>query len=334
MHKKKNFCESKTLDAKSKAMLAAPRDSIGFKSLMTKTVFSSDVIFGFPLIPGATAIKVKESRQANAYKVAIFVVHMGTLLLVKILFLMLDSKSGPWSELFSTGAEDTWTRDLSEEDSFIRYVSTGRDYISKLFPKRMLNSRLNPVVWPIVEASNFSRRSNFEASMKGRILHINTPERWSSISIKTLAALNFCLDNFDFDYLVRGNATSFFNVEVLRNYLKISQTNYLGPVHKNKPFASGWAIVMSRRATTYLVQNFSFSALRYFDDEAFGKVLTPIFGCDTLPYLEISSLQNLRSYSGEILCSAPAIRTKSLVDGHRMDSVIQQNIYKKTRDRK
>lgn len=107
----------------------------------------------------------------------------------------------------------------------------------------------------------------------------------------------------------------------------------MGPVHKNKPFASGWAIGMSRRATTYLVQNFNFSALRYFDDEAFGKVLTPIFGCDTLPYLEISSLQDLRSYSGEILCSVPAIRTKSLVDGHRLDSVIQKKIYKKIIDR-
>ena len=247
---------------------------------------------------------------------------------------MLDSKSGLWSELFSTGAEGTWTHDLSGEDLFIRYISTGRNYISKLLPDRTLNSRLNPTVWPIVEASNFLRRSNFEASMKGGILHINTPERWSSISMKTLIALNFCLENYDFDFLVRGNATSFFNVEVLRNYLKNSQANYLGPIHKNKPFASGWAIGMSRRATTYLVQNFNFSALRYFDDEAFGKVLTPIFGCDTLPYLEISSLQDLRSYSGEILCSFPAIRTKSLVDGHRMDSVIQQNIYKKTRDRK
>ena len=247
---------------------------------------------------------------------------------------MLDSKSGPWSELFSTGAEETWTRDLTEEDSFIRYVSTGSNYISKFLPNRVLNSRLNPVVWPIVEASNFFRLSNFEASMKGGFLYINTPERWSSISIKTLVALNFCLENFDFDFLVRGNATSFFNVEVLRNYLKISQANYLGPVHKNKPFASGWAIGMSRRATTHLVQNFNFSAIRYFDDEAFGKVLTPIFGCDTLPYLKISSLQDLRSYSGEILCSFPAIRTKSLVDGHRMDSVIQQNIYKKIMDRR
>ena len=246
---------------------------------------------------------------------------------------MLDSKSGPWSELFSTGAEDTWTRYLTEEDLFIRYVSTGRNYISKLLPNRILNSRFNPAVWPILEANNFSRLSNFEASMENGIMHVNTPERWSSISIKTLVALDFCLENYDFDFLVRGNATSFFNVEVLRNYLKISGANYLGPVHKNKPFASGWAIGMSRRATTYLVQNFNFSALRYFDDEAFGKVLTPIFGCDELPYLEISSLQDLRSYSGEILCSVPAIRTKSLVDGHRMDSVIQKNIYKKIIDR-
>ncbi len=252
---------------------------------------------------------------------------------MKILFLMLDSKSGPWSEMFSSGAEVTWTRDLSEEDLFVRYMSTGSNFISKLLPNRILNSRLNPAVWPVVEASNFSRLSNFKASMNSGIMLVNTPERWSSISIKTLVALNFCLDNFDFDYLVRGNATSYFNVEVLRDYLKISGANYLGPVHKNKPFASGWAIGMSRRATTYLVQNFNFRALRYFDDEAFGKVLTPIFGCNTLPHLEISSLQDLRSFSGETLCSVPAIRTKSLVDGHRMDSVIQKNIYKKIIDR-
>ncbi len=242
---------------------------------------------------------------------------------------MLDSKTGPWSELFLTGAEKTWTLDLAKDDLFLRYTSSGDDYISKFLPNKILNGRLNPVVWPIIEAINLAKLPDSQARINSGILQVDTPERWSSISIKTLVALRYCLDNVDFDFVIRGNATSFFNIAVLRSYLESSQTNYVGPIHKNKPFASGWAIGMSRQATTYLVKNFDYMALRYFDDEAFGTILAPMFGCEAMPYLEFSHLEELKNVSRETLSNIPAIRTKSLVGGLRMDAVIQQNIYRK-----
>jgi hypothetical protein len=185
------------------------------------------------------------------------------------------------------------------------------------------------VAWPIIEFNNLRRLHQFQVDEYENLLQVNCPERWSSISIKSLVVFNYCLEKFDFDFLIRGNATSYFNIDKLRNYLEGCEADYLGPIQKNKTFATGWAIGMSRKALAYLVREFTFRNLKFFDDEAFGQVLMPRFGCRQMPYVEISNLQELETFSMDALRKLPAIRTKSLVNGTRLDSMIQQKLFQK-----
>ena len=242
---------------------------------------------------------------------------------------MLDSETGPWSQLFLSGAEKTWRNDLLRDDLYFRYMSTGTNYASKLLPSKLLNGRLNSILWPIFELKNYQRLSRIQVQKNGQVLQIDTSERWSSIAIKTLVAFKYCLENWDFDFIVRGNATAYFNVIALRDYLENCQSDYVGPIQKNKPFASGWSMGLSREAATYLLDHFSFHELSYFDDEAFGKVLTPRFGCQPMPFFEISSPDLINGYSQEFLRNFPVIRTKAIVGGNRIDYLIQQKLYSK-----
>ena len=242
---------------------------------------------------------------------------------------MLDSETGPWSQLFLSGAEKTWRNDLFRDDLYFRYMSTGTNHASKILPSKLLNGRLNSILWPIFEVKNYQRLSRIQVQTHGQVLKIDTPERWSSIAIKTLVAFKFCLENWDFDFIIRGNATSYFNVMALREYLGNCKSDYVGPIQKNKLFASGWSMGLSREAATYLLDHFSFHELSYFDDEAFGKVLTPRFGCQPMPFFEISSPDLINGYSQEFLRNFPVIRTKAIVEGNRIDYLIQQKLYSK-----
>ena len=246
---------------------------------------------------------------------------------MRILFLMLDSEEGPWGKLFEEGAEQTWVHDLDMSDVYLRYVSTGNDYISKCFHPKLLNNRYNSKIWPLIETYNFMNRFKIDAHIIQKKLRIVTSERWSSINVKTLVALRYCLENFDFDFIIRGNATAFFNVKSLKKHLAVSTSKYFGPIHKNKPFASGWAIGLTKDAALALVRDFSLRDLAYFDDEAFGRVLAPVFACDPLPYLEISAAEDIEKYSPEFLAEIPAIRTKLLSNGCRLDAELQRKLY-------
>ena len=246
---------------------------------------------------------------------------------MKIIFLMLDSQNGPWGDLFSEGAEKTWALEISKEDQFFRYQGIGSDIFSKSIPKNLQNTRYNKVIWPLMERKNFERKSQIRIQKNGRVLEIDIPDRWSSISTKSLTAFKYCLEHTDFDFLIRGNATSYFNLEALKKFLNQSQYNYVGPIQKSKPFASGWSIGLSREATEYLIMNFTREELKYFDDEAFGRILTPKFGCASMPFLELDSLQSLQAHSKFELKSIPAIRTKSIVNGTREDALIQNRLH-------
>lgn len=242
---------------------------------------------------------------------------------------MLDSEEGPWGELFTEGAEQTWVQDLGDGDRYLRYMSSGNNYLSKFLHPKLLNNRYNSKIWPLIEAYNFRNRFQIDAFVNDDKLRIASSERWSSINVKTLVALQYCLEKFNFEVLIRGNATSFFNIESLKNHLTLSTSNYFGPIHKNKPFASGWAIGLTREAILRLMEDFSFRDLSYFDDEAIGRVLAPTYDCDPLPYLEIHNAEEIQKFSPELLAGFPAIRTKQLSNGRRLDAILQRKLYER-----
>ena len=251
---------------------------------------------------------------------------------MRVLFLMLDSDAGAWSSLYNNGAEKTWLNNLRADDKYLRYKGCKQSLLAKnLVSSKLGNNRFNETFWPIFEAKDFLLRKNIKAELENNILTIGITDRWSSISVKTLLALDYILKHFDFDYVVRGNASVFFNVEKLRDYLDIAKPKYAGPLEKNKPFVTGWSIILSRDTAIQLTDLFSFRHLRYFDDEAIVKVLYEVEKPSRMPYLVVNQLEELKCMNRKVLESYPAIRTKITEKRRRIDDVAQKLIFETIR---
>lgn len=233
---------------------------------------------------------------------------------------MLDSKGGPWQQIYESGAEKTWVRHLGEGDYYLRYSGTKVSSLLK-HPgmQRLGNNQLNSLIWPLIEFHKFNQRKRIECEIVENILKVRITERWSSITTKTMVALEFALQNFDFDYVIRGNASVHFNIGKIKEFLVKENPQYAGPSEKNKVFATGWAIILSKDVTLKLVNGFSWRYLRYFDDEAFGKFLQQGAHLTPMPFLKLNSINEIRSINRDTLIKFPAIRAKIYQDKKRID---------------
>ena len=97
------------------------------------------------------------------------------------------------------------------------------------------------------------------------------------IFIKTVKALRYINDNYNYDYLIRTNASSFFNIENMLEYLSnLPKENYaIGftlniPVHGN--FLHGTSTIITKDITYYLYNYNNFN-LKIADDVLMSLIL-------------------------------------------------------------
>jgi len=112
------------------------------------------------------------------------------------------------------------------------------------------------VVW--VKGSNSSNIEYINATLFIPVSQ-NAPD---GILKRSILAINWCLDNFDFDFIIRSNVSTFFEPKLIHTtipnkmnmtkpfiggYVESTKGNYLGVVGKNN-FISGSGIFMNRAA--------------------------------------------------------------------------------------
>jgi len=188
---------------------------------------------------------------------------------------MLDSSSGDWSKYYTTGAEATWVNRIKTEDFYLRYLGKfSRFQAFNILLNRMLNSRFQNLIW------KYQRFFGWKSKARGHlitdsIIQLEVGEIWSNITAKTIAALDFTLQNFEFDFIIRGNSSLYIDPSLLEEFLEanLNQVDYAGPVIGEKKFVAGWCIILSRRAAQIVVDDFRRSDSYYFDDEAIGLIL-------------------------------------------------------------
>jgi hypothetical protein len=110
----------------------------------------------------------------------------------------------------------------------------------------------------------------------------NHPDSLASVGIRTLEFFKFALQNYDFDFLVRTNTSSFLNVRRLSETL--SGTPRTGQVYALTgrwgavPYPSGALYVLSRSDVEAVVEHDSDWIHEYIDDVALGLLLRKIRG--------------------------------------------------------
>jgi len=113
-----------------------------------------------------------------------------------------------------------------------------------------------------------------------KTIYLNTPDIIQNVSLKTLLAFKYVLDNnFNFTHIYRTNSSSYVNLELLNRYIKDKpNTNFLAgpsgfdPNFKVK-FVSGSGFVISKDLVQLLINNLQKINIRTLDDVSISEFL-------------------------------------------------------------
>lgn len=218
---------------------------------------------------------------------------------IRVLGLVLSNDQVPWNLIEEYGQMQTFGTNKTAWIEFVWYRGLERNQAPRLLS---LVGRLLNVWYSIVFSLNLRHRrgprhflgskqlnmwisrtclSCFESgapNVTGDVLTLPVPELRSFIGIKTLLAFKHALENYDFDYLLRTNSSSYINAPALYALLSRSpRSRYFGGVMGDffgERFTSGAAYILSRDVLESLVQvGFNKWEHQVVDDVAISRVI-------------------------------------------------------------
>lgn len=250
-----------------------------------------------------------------------------------MLVLFLDNSFGPWHEMYQRGAFKTWCNP-SNSDIICRSFM-GQDskwpFLNRIANRFLVSSWLSNY-WNLFQSRKDLKK--VPVSELDGVIRVDLPELWCNITLKTIAAIKFALDNYEFDFLLRANSTCYLDLDSLEHHLskKSDDVLYAGPIAKGKEFVSGWGILLNRKAVHMLTTNYSLSDQKYFDDEAIGIILQRLkIMPHEIPFLEFFSEQDLNQMSSEEILKTPFFRIKFTQNGNRTDDILMGALHRRVR---
>lgn len=150
-------------------------------------------------------------------------------------------------------------------------------------------------------------------------LIIRVPEMYPLITAKTLAAMRFVLEEFEFDYLFRTNSSSYINIKHVQNFAAQMPRllAYAGPPGRSDvDFASGTGILLSRDLLELVVEDDQLDVLEI-DDVAIGRSVSRIRGVTyklDMNRVAISSREELLCFGRQELEKVAVIRLKNPIN--------------------
>ena len=108
-------------------------------------------------------------------------------------------------------------------------------------------------------------------------LYCNHLETFQNIGYKTIDSFQFFIENYEFDYIIRTNESSYIYIERMLEYMvnKPTQKYASGTIlyHEPFPFLAGSCYVLSRDVVELIVNNKQSWNHNYIDDVALGQFL-------------------------------------------------------------
>jgi hypothetical protein len=118
-------------------------------------------------------------------------------------------------------------------------------------------------------------------------LYCDSFEGWNELLPNTLSAIKYLRENEDFDYLIRTNQSTYWNLNNLKRLLNNLPLNkvYVGYLekreHPNIDFISGSGIIFSKDVVDLLISNQNNIESEFLDDVSIGRFLNRL---DIKPY--------------------------------------------------
>lgn len=138
---------------------------------------------------------------------------------------------------------------------------------------RKFLSRYDTIKYFFIRSDN---TQNISARVCGDILYLQGTESFiPGILDKTVKAFEYCLANFDFDYLVRTNNSSFWNIDILL-HMNFESISAVEGVYDDKHFPSGCGMILPRNNVIQLVSSKHLFNYNTPDDVAIGEVMNKL----------------------------------------------------------
>ena len=160
------------------------------------------------------------------------------------------------------------------------------------------------------------------ASLDGDVLHLGTPDVWSLTAAKLHGALQWALEEEDFDMLWRTNSSTYTHVPGLLAHIAASPAKglyagYIGEAHGVR-FASGTGMLVSRDVAEAVVASGDLLRSTTVDDVAFAAACSS-FGVDVAPLhkIDITSPDDVTAVDPTALFF---VRCKSEAADRRMEA--------------
>ena len=93
---------------------------------------------------------------------------------------------------------------------------------------------------------------------------------------KTIKSFEYCLQNFEFDYIYRTNLSSFIDLNKAYHFLENNKVDYGScclDIHIDLHFASGCGFILSKKMVNILINNQNLINYKIIDDVAIGELL-------------------------------------------------------------
>jgi len=143
----------------------------------------------------------------------------------------------------------------------------------------------NDVKYLFVEYGGVSMKDDFLET--DEYFYIKGEEQFDKILEKTVIASDYISRNYSFDFLIRSNLSSFWNIpNLLRLHSKLSLSNFFGGVVVGSSFVSGTCIIISKDILWVLNMYKNSKWSRY--DDVFISNIYHDYG---LPFFDLSQLQ-------------------------------------------
>ena len=245
---------------------------------------------------------------------------------MKLAFLILTAPYEPWKTLLKEGPQKTWAARENLKSNHLSYSYVGR-------PLKGLRKAIENNVLLQEKTISLKRREKLlELSAKftdHQTIQVPFYDTWNTMYEKFILSSQILLETFEFDYLIRVNTTTYVDTEKLMLFLD-KDIDYGGIQTKQKKFASGWGIVISRKALRRVVE----SARKIkadkciYDDEIIGRAMLELgFTLNPIPSITVETLEDVQKLDREDF--APFIRMKTSVDGNRTDYIAMQLLHNK-----
>lgn len=226
---------------------------------------------------------------------------------VLIVFLSLDRE--PWRTLEKAQLE-TWAQPQDEVEFLYLQGITASWSRSLFLLTRKIAERLHKrEYWDSAAGTLGARR---QVRREGNVIRTRTWEYWIGTSAKMHAGLRYLVTNYEFDYVVRTNSSTYLHIPALLAHIsRASSSGYYAGADQGAEVAQGTCIILSRDLAETLAED-SLWDYDTVDDVAIGMAAQRAGAqFQRVPQLRIDSPQQVGELTDDELGSVFIFRFKT-----------------------